>query len=44
LQDGDLPFADVLSEDRFASPTAIEVVWLDRVLAAGHAWVFWGKC
>jgi hypothetical protein len=45
LQDGDLPFADVLSEGIVSQAlTAIEVVWLDRVYSPlVTLWVFLGQ-
>ena len=45
LQDGDLPFTDVLSESAVAQALkALEVVWLDRVYSPlVTLWVFLGQ-
>ena len=45
LQDGDLPFTDVLSEGIVAQAlTAINVVWLDRIYSPLVAlWVFFAQ-
>ncbi len=45
LQDGDLPFTDVLSEGIVAQAlTAIDVVWLDRIYSPlVTLWVFLGQ-
>jgi hypothetical protein len=45
LQDGDLPFTDVLSEGIVAQAlTAINVVWLDRIYSPlVTLWVFLGQ-
>src|SRR5271166_4705383 len=45
LQDGELPFSDVLSEDMIArSLTAIKTCWLDRIYSPlVTLWVFLGQ-
>jgi hypothetical protein len=45
LQDGDLPFADVLSEGIVEQAlTAINVIWLDRIYSPlVTLWVFLGQ-
>jgi hypothetical protein len=45
LQDGDLPFTDVLSEELVAQAlTATGVVWLDRIYSPlVTLWVFLGQ-
>ena len=45
LQDGDLPFTDVLSESVVSQAgTAINVVWLDRIYSPlVTLWVFLGQ-
>ena len=46
LQDGELPFTDVLSEGTVTQALkALNVVWLDRVYSPlVTLWVFLGKC
>jgi hypothetical protein len=45
LQDNELPFSNVLSEDAIApSLTAINTCWLDRIYSPlVTLWVFWGQ-
>ena len=45
LQDGDLPFTDVLSEEGISQAlTALNVVWLDRIYTPlVTLWVFLGQ-
>ena len=45
LQDGDLPFTDVLSESALAQALkALDVVWLDRIYSPlVTLWVFLGQ-
>jgi hypothetical protein len=46
LQDGDLPFTDVLSDSAVAQALkALDVVWLDRIYSPLMTlWAFLAKC
>ena len=46
LQDGELPFTDVLSHGTVTQALkALSFVWLDRVyLPLGTLWMFLGRC